>query len=80
MTLNELHINLGRIVREALTDHSRSRRELAERLGISESTMARRLSGERGFNMVEVMVTAAWLGEPAGDWMKRAGMDELAAA
>lgn len=80
VTLNELHTNLGRIVREALTDHSRSHRELADRLGISERTMKRRLTGERGFDLVEIMATAMWLGESSGDWMKRAGMDELQVA
>lgn len=80
-TLNTVYVNLGSIVRSALVAKSQTQRALGRRLGISESTVQRRLSGDVPFNVTELMMAAKWLGESASDcldWLKRAGMDDLA--
>ncbi|GAF47371.1 helix-turn-helix domain-containing protein [Rhodococcus wratislaviensis] len=70
---NPVWINLGRIVRQALKDHSRTQRELGEFLGISQSTVQRRLSGEIGFTYGELIYTGEWLDlEPSWEWLDKA--------
>lgn len=49
-------------VRAALARHRKSRSELAEVLGLSLTTVGRRLSGESPFTVAEVGRIAAWLG------------------
>ena len=80
MTLDTFHANLGNIVHSALKRHARTRCDLAGRLGICDKNAERRLTGQRGFRLNELLAAATWLGECAGDWLHEAGMNELTTA
>ncbi|MFC9765601.1 helix-turn-helix domain-containing protein [Rhodococcus jostii] len=78
-TLHDVYINLGTIIRAALKAHRRTQHELAQQLGCSERTAHRKLNGQHGFKITELVDAAMWLGESVTDWLNAAGFDDYRA-
>jgi transcriptional regulator with XRE-family HTH domain len=61
------------VVRAEMAARSRSARDLADLLDVTEPTVAARLEGQTSFDLVEVEQVAAWLGIPLSELLARAG-------
>jgi transcriptional regulator with XRE-family HTH domain len=53
-------------VRGLLASHRRTQRELATVLGITQSNVSKRLTGQAEFSASDVLAIAEWLDVPAG--------------
>lgn len=58
---------VGARVRAVLESQGRAQKWVAERLGISQPDISRRLRGVKGFTMAELVVIARELGVPLAD-------------
>ena len=65
------------VVRVEMSSRRRTQTALAELLGVTRSTVAKRLSGEIPFDLVEIERVAAWLDLLPSELLARA--DERAA-
>jgi transcriptional regulator with XRE-family HTH domain len=59
-------------VRGALAARRVKQTQVAEKLGISQPAVSKRLSGQRQFSIAEIQLLAEWLDVPVGDLIGRA--------
>ncbi|HWU28932.1 MAG TPA: helix-turn-helix transcriptional regulator [Microbacterium sp.] len=59
-------------VRAEMARQKKTGAELAAVLGITQHTVGRRLNGATPFNMIELILVAAWLGISLGELIRRA--------
>lgn len=57
---------VGSTVRAELARYGKTQDDLATCLGLTRQTVAKRLSGESAFDVVELAMVAKWLGIDAG--------------
>jgi hypothetical protein len=79
-----MNMNLGTwsgrvvaVIRDEMASRQRTRHDLADLLVVGEETVAKRLSGETPFDLVEIERVAAWLDLLPSELLARA--DERAA-
>lgn len=66
---NNVRAKIAAEVRAELARQTKTQREVADRLGITQPSVQLRLSGQRPFRAEELAVIADWLGVPAAQFL-----------